>query len=110
MKKIFSILCTISLLLLLLIVCNPISVKASTISNETKWEVVNSSLSDLLNSGWKVIDHSYTDARTSSNPGVQGTIERTFTYLLLKNGKYITCSLPNPYPGERNVSGCRSIN
>jgi hypothetical protein len=110
MKKIFSIFCVISLIILTTIICNPISVKASSISTETKWEVVNSSLSDLLNNGWKVINHSYADARTSSSPGIQGTVERTFTYLLLKNGKYITCSLPNPYPGERNVSGCRLIN
>jgi hypothetical protein len=109
-KRIVGIFLISILVFALSVIFIPTNVKAASITNPTKWEVVDSSLSDLLNDGWKLVNHSYSDARTSSSPGVTGVIERTYTYLLIKNDKYITCHLPNPFPGRRNVSGCRSIN
>jgi hypothetical protein len=110
MKKVAYILCSIVLVFMLFVISNPVNTKAENATSVTKWVVVNSSLADLLNDGWKIINHSYSDSRTSASPGVSETREVTISYLLTKDNKYINCSLFNPFPGKRNISGCRSIN
>jgi hypothetical protein len=76
----------------------------------TKWERVEESFSDLLNSGWQISGHSSNRAATS--PGASGYKpydEETYTFLLIKNGKYIVCIIANPKPPSNNAS-CRKLN
>jgi hypothetical protein len=110
------------LLLILLIFANSIKCDASnamiqaTRSNKTTWDIVNSSLSDLLNTGWKLIAQSSDRAATPPVPGnaisgsgTPGFDEQSFVYTLYREGKYITCTVRNPNPGN-SYSRCRLIN
>jgi outer membrane lipoprotein-sorting protein len=76
----------------------------------TKWEKVDSSLSDLLNSGWLLqgTDYSRVAYQNSISPG--GLDEENYTFTLAKNGKYIICSVGNPRTPIAQVAGCRRIN
>jgi hypothetical protein len=76
----------------------------------TKWEVVDSSLSQLLDSGWQLFSHGSNRAafRNAISPG--GFDEETFTFILTKNGKYIMCRVTNPQAPVANLSGCRKLN
>jgi hypothetical protein len=74
----------------------------------TSWKIVDKSMAELLNSGWKVVH--YSSDRVVILPGtVSGSDQRSFTYLLYKNGKYINCFLVDPRP-DNAYSGCREIN
>jgi hypothetical protein len=82
---------------------------------ETKWGVVENSLSELLNNGWMPINITATDVATAPEPGLPnlrspGLRSESFIYLLTKNGKYITCGIANPRSSTKNYSYCRSIN
>jgi hypothetical protein len=92
------------------------AVTQATRSNKTTWDIVNSSLSDLLNNGWKLIAQSSDRAATPPVPGnsVSGSgtpafDEQSFVYTLYKEGKYVTCTIRNPSPGN-SYSRCRLIN
>jgi hypothetical protein len=76
----------------------------------TKWEKVNSSLSELLDSGWTLlgITSNRVAYRNSVSPG--GLDEENFIFSLTKNGKYILCSIGNPQPPVAQVAGCRRLN
>jgi hypothetical protein len=76
----------------------------------TTWEIVDGSLANLLNNGWKPINVSVTDVATASVPGIAGIRSQAFIYLLSKDGKYITCILGNPSTKGANYSACRLIN
>jgi hypothetical protein len=102
LKKIF-ICCILSLVLSL-------SFQYSAHSIPTKWEKVETSLSDLLNSGWILTGISSTRVayRNSISPG--GLDEETYIFSLSKDGKYIVCSMDNPNPPIAKIAGCRKIN
>jgi hypothetical protein len=81
----------------------------------TKWAIVDSGLSDLLNNGWIPINITTTDVATAPEPGLPnlrspGIRSVSFTYLLTKNGKYINCKISDPEPTRASYSACRSIN
>jgi hypothetical protein len=81
---------------------------AATPTNKTPWKVVNQSLGELLDSGWKIISHS--SHRVVIAPYTTGASdEETYSYVLYKNGKYITCLIDNPRP-DNTSSKCRQLN
>jgi hypothetical protein len=86
------------------------SFQHSAYSIPTKWEKVETSLSDLLNSGWLLtgISSNRVAYRNSIGPG--GLDEETYVFSLTKEGKYIICSMDNPNPPIAKVAGCRRIN
>ncbi len=83
--------------------------QSAVYSVPSKWEKVETSLSDLLNSGWQLIGIASNRAayRNSVSPG--GFDEETHSFSLTKNGKYIICLTANPSHPIANI-GCRRIN
>jgi hypothetical protein len=75
----------------------------------TKWEKVDVSLTKLLDSGWSVLGHSSKRAAVGNAGAANNYDTSDFTYLLTKDGRYITCILENPRP-PKSDSGCRSLN
>jgi hypothetical protein len=77
-------------------------------SAPTTWDNVESSMTQLLNSGWQIIAQAV-HRTTVVAPGnyLDTTI---FTYTLSKGGKYITCIVQDPKPPIANKSGCRRLN
>ncbi len=90
--------------------CCPLIFQNPVYSIPTKWEVVNSSLNQLLDSGWQMFSHGSNRAsyRNPISPG--GLDEETFTFILTKNSKYIMCRVTNPQAPVANLSGCRKLN
>jgi hypothetical protein len=86
------------------------SFQSTAYSNPTPWERVESTLAELLNSGWNLMDVSSHRAayQNSFSPG--GFDETTLVFSLNKNGKYIICYMDNPKPPTANTAGCRKIN
>jgi hypothetical protein len=76
----------------------------------TKWEKVESSLSELLNSGWVLLGVSSSRVAYRNSIGPGGLDEENFTFSLVKNGKYIVCSVGSPQPPIAQSAGCRRIN
>jgi hypothetical protein len=76
----------------------------------TLWKSVNSSLSELLNSGWRIIAQSSHRVATVTTNGVGAIDQRTFVFTLSKNDKYITCFVTNPQVNEGGNSNCRLMN
>jgi hypothetical protein len=76
----------------------------------TRWEKIDVSLSDLLDSGWQLLGVSSNRVayRNSISPG--GLDEETYTFSLVKNGKYIVCAMTNPYSPIATSAACRKIN
>jgi hypothetical protein len=74
----------------------------------TKWDRIDQSIEELLNSGWQVIAHSSYRAVFAS-PG-NSINEISFSYVLSKGGKYVTCTIVNPKPPIADTSGCRRMN
>jgi hypothetical protein len=76
----------------------------------TRWEKIDVSLNDLLNSGWQLLGVSSNRVayRNSVSPG--GLDEETYTFSLVKNGKYIVCAMTNPYSPIATSAACRKIN
>jgi hypothetical protein len=79
-------------------------------SASTKWEKVDASLSELLNSGWLLqgTDYNRVAYQNSFSPG--GLDEENYTFTLSKSGKYIICSVGNPRVPVAQSTRCRSIN
>jgi hypothetical protein len=75
----------------------------------TPWAVVNNSLAELLDSGWKVVSQSTFRVAMPRTGGIGFIDDTSFVYTVSKNGKYITCILTNPTPNNGN-SGCRLLN
>jgi hypothetical protein len=97
------------------IFCYQADAQVSVRTQETKWGVVENSLSELLSNGWLPINITATDVATAPEPGLPnlrspGIRSESFIYLLTKNGKYITCGITNPRSNSKNYSYCRSIN
>jgi hypothetical protein len=83
---------------------------AATPKNKTVWRIVDKSLNELLDSGWKIISHSTN--RIVTSPGTSGNLlydESTDTYILYKDSKYINCSVRDPRP-DNAYSRCRQLN
>jgi hypothetical protein len=76
----------------------------------SSWSVINSSLSELLNSGWKITAQSSHRVATVTTNGVGAFDETTFVYTLSKGSKYITCLLYNPVANKGGYTACRAIN
>jgi hypothetical protein len=75
----------------------------------TKWEKVNTSLTELLNSGWQISGHSSSHAAFRV-VGDSLFNEKAFTFLLTKNGKYTLCLIENPQPPIADSALCRKLN
>jgi hypothetical protein len=75
----------------------------------TKWEAVQLSMSELINSGWRISAHGTNRVAANSNAG-NGFDESQFSFLLTKNGDYIICIADNPKPPVANNAGCRKLN
>jgi hypothetical protein len=75
----------------------------------TKWERVETSLSELLNSGWQLAGVASNRAayKNSISPG--GLDETEYIFSITKNGKYMICVMSNPTPPVA-PAGCRRIN
>jgi hypothetical protein len=81
---------------------------AQSPASRTPWKVVSQSLGELLDSGWKIISHS--SNRVVIAPYTTGASdEEAYSYILYKNGKYISCSIRNPQP-DNSYSRCRQLN
>jgi hypothetical protein len=81
---------------------------AGTPMSRTPWRVIEQSLGELLDSGWKIVSHS--SNRVVIAPYTNGASdEETHSYILQKNGKYIHCLMKNPRP-DNAYSGCRQLN
>jgi hypothetical protein len=88
--------------------------------NKTSWGVVNQSLTELLDDGWKLINQSanrvaipQSSVRDSTGVGTitnSGYDEEMFTFMLSKNGKYVICLISNPSVVQGTYSSCRSLN
>jgi hypothetical protein len=106
--------CVIDSLLVLCFLLNPINSVAQPAKNykQTVWRNVDSSLSELLNSGWQLSGQS--SSRTSTPPVLGSPTPRInevmHTFTLAKSGKYIICILLEPRVQEETYSACRSFN
>jgi hypothetical protein len=108
MKKHISFSSASLITILFAITCSSTIAQAPT-KNRTMWQPVNSSLSELLNAEWKLINQSTNRVATSTSPGVNGYDEQSFTYTLYKNKKYITCIITEPTI-DSAYSKCRLLN
>jgi hypothetical protein len=79
----------------------------------TMWNVVDKSLTQLLDSGWKIISQSGYRVFISRVVGIRREIEEsdetTHIYTLYKDGKNISCLVANPQPNNAH-SKCRRLN
>jgi hypothetical protein len=100
----------ILLLALIAFVCNPVNAQSSARSHVTTWRIVDSSLSTLLNDGWKLVNISGTDVATAPYANVRAIRSVSFIYVLSKDGKYVTCIVNDPDAIGTNYSRCRLIN
>jgi hypothetical protein len=75
----------------------------------TKWEEVQPSMSELINSGWQISAHGTNRVAANSNAG-NGFDQSQFSFLLTKNGNYIICIADNPRPPIAYSAGCRRLN
>jgi hypothetical protein len=79
-------------------------------SKLTPWKVVDSSLAELLNNGWKIVGQSSHRVTTVTSGGIGAIDETHYVYTLLKGGKHITCSLFNPVANQGAYGKCRLLN
>jgi hypothetical protein len=81
---------------------------AGTPQSQTTWRVVDTNLSGLLDSGWKIIG--YSSHRVAIAPYTNGASDESiYSYVLQKNSKYINCFVGNPRP-DNAQSACRQLN
>jgi hypothetical protein len=93
-------------IVLIWVMTSEISIAGPT--SKTPWVIVNSSLGELLNSGWIIVNQS--SNRVVIAPYTNGASDEvTYTYLLHKNGKYVNCFILNPRPDNAS-SACRQLN
>jgi hypothetical protein len=73
----------------------------------TEWGKVDKTMTQLLNSGWQISDHSSNHVAV----GLPNNYDRVeYTYLLVKSGRYVTCIIENPRPPIAEIVSCRSLN
>jgi hypothetical protein len=83
--------------------------KLPAYSIPTKWEDAKISMTDLLNSGWRLTAHGTNRVAANSSAG-NSFDQESLTFVLSKNEKYIVCFLENPKPPVANIAGCRKLN
>jgi hypothetical protein len=76
----------------------------------TEWGKVEMSMTQLLSSGWQISGHSSSRAAVGNAGAANNYDSSNFTYLLTKNGRYITCIVQDPRPPIANNVACRSLN
>jgi hypothetical protein len=64
--------------------------KLPAYSIPTKWEDAKISMTDLLNSGWRLTAHGTNRVAANSNAG-NSFDQESLTFVLTKNDKYIVC-------------------
>jgi hypothetical protein len=101
---------TILLSILLLMTANTSLSQTSKSDRQTVWQLVDNSLDELLDDGWKLLDQSITRSVTNPAPGISGVNTTMFSYTLGKNGKHITCIVIDPRSSEIVYSRCFRIN
>jgi hypothetical protein len=75
----------------------------------TKWEAIQLSMSELINSGWQISAHGTN--RVAANSSTTNSFDESqFSFLLTKNGNYILCIADNPKPPIAKNAGCRKLN
>jgi hypothetical protein len=84
--------------------------QSAAYSVPTKWEKVEISLSELLNSGWQLLGVSSNRVAFQNSFSPNGLDEQTYVFSLIKDGKYIICAMTNPSVPVAKVAGCRRIN
>jgi hypothetical protein len=77
--------------------------------SKTTWRIVEKSLSELLDSGWKMTGHGTNRAKTSGYHGVSQYDQVAYTFTLYRDGKYIMCIIAEPSP-DNAYSYCRALN
>jgi hypothetical protein len=82
----------------------------SAYSIPTKWEDIKISMGELINSGYTITAHGSNRISPQSNVNGRSIDIQTITFLLVKDGKYVYCSLENPKPPIADIAGCRKIN
>jgi hypothetical protein len=75
----------------------------------SKWEKVDASMNELINSGWQITAHGTNRVAANSNAG-NGFDISTFSFLLTKNSSYIICVFDNPKPPLASSVSCRKLN
>jgi hypothetical protein len=86
-----------------------VSFPTTSYSIPSKWERVEMSLSDLINSGWQITAHGTNRVATNSINGGNFDIS-IFSFLLTRNNNYIICIFENPKPPIANSTSCRKLN
>lgn len=92
-----------------LIVSSILFFQTSAYATQTKWERVETSMEQLLNSGWKISGHSSNRAAVGNAGAANNYDESIYTYLLTKDNHYITCAVIAPRPPSVDAR-CRSLN
>jgi hypothetical protein len=82
---------------------------AAAIRNKTTWRVVDKGMDELLNSGWKMMNHGSNRVKTSGYGQNYPYDQETYTFTLYKDGKFILCLIPEPRP-DNSYSYCRQLN
>jgi hypothetical protein len=76
----------------------------------TEWGRVEMSMTQLLNSGWQISGHASNRAAVGNAGAANNYDSVYYTYLLTKDGRYITCIVQDPSPPIAKVVACRSLN
>jgi hypothetical protein len=112
-KIIFCFIGLASILLLMFLTLSSPSIAQAPSRQSTMWGVADKSLTELLDSGWKITNQSSYRVFISRVVGIRRQLEETdaetHVYLLYKNGKNISCFLDGPSPNEA-YSKCRRLN
>jgi hypothetical protein len=75
----------------------------------TKWEIIDNSLSELLDNGWQLVGIASNRAAYRNSFGPGGVDDKEYIISITKNRKYVICVVPNPTPPVA-PAGCRRIN
>jgi hypothetical protein len=86
-----------------------LTIQNITCAIPTKWEKVDMGLTQLLDSGWQISGHSSNRVAVGNTGAANNYDKETFTCLLTKNGKYITCLIVNPTPPTAEIASCRRL-
>jgi hypothetical protein len=95
---------------LILTVLSTFSLQYSAYSLPTKWEKVDSNLTDLLNSGWTLVNTAAHRVSYSNSIGPSSKDRETYIFSLIKGRTYIICSVVDPSPPVAETAICRKIN
>jgi hypothetical protein len=93
-------------------------------NKKTEWSIVNKSLGELLNEGWRITNHGTSRSASNTTSFVSASNgqgrnnwtnessfdNETFTFVLSRDNKYIICLINNPSLAEGTYSRCRSLN